>query len=148
MRMTEGGPVLVIGQVYTAEQKRQGLVDVWHTGGYEDWLTHEMAKPGRVYRKHPRVWMVENPGELQARLVDDLKGCSRVVTWNSTAGIHARMLGYESTAAEAHGWAHMSLTRLASLRIRPADLQSGFAWEHYRRWLVQRPLDGASLAPS
>lgn len=130
------GPVLVLGQVYTAEQRRLGLVDTWHTGGYEAWLKREMAQPGRVYRKHPRIWAVENEGQKQRSLEDDLDGCSRVVSWNSSAGVHARMLGYPATAAEAHGWAHMSLERLAYLRQYPTEIRSGEAWAHYRRWLV------------
>ena len=135
-RSTLDGPVLVLGQVYTAEQQRLGLVDTWHTGGYEEWQKAEMAKPGRRYRKHPRIWARENEGELQPSLADDLEGCSEVVSWNSTAAIHARMLGYPATAYEAHGWAHLSLSRLAALRTSPEALRSGQAWHDYRRWLL------------
>lgn len=131
------GPTLVLGQVYTAEQRRLGLVDTWHTGGYEQWVRGELAKPNRKFRKHPRVWMVENSGQVQPSLADDLRGCFSVASWNSTAGVHAQLLGYPATAAEPHGWAHMELERLAAQRVSPAELRSGRYWGTYREWLAK-----------
>lgn len=132
------GPVLVLGQVYTAEQARHGLVDVWHTGGYDQWVRSELALPHRKFRKHPRIWMVENSGEVQPTLAEDLAECSRVVSWNSTAAIHARLMGYSASAVEPHGWAHMSLTHLAGLVMGKDDIRSGEAWGKYREWLMER----------
>lgn len=129
------GPVLVLGQVYTAEQKKHGFIDVWHTGGYEDWVKEELAKPNRKFRKHPRIWAVENSGEVQPSLTDDLKGCSRVVSWNSTAAVHAILEGYEASSVEQHGWARMDVNHLAALRAYPAALRSGEYWHSYREWL-------------
>ncbi len=132
------GPVLVLGQVYTAEQQRLGLVDVWHTGGYEEWFRSEMAQPNRKFRPHPRVWMRENDGESQPSLMDEMRGCSRAVTWNSTAGVHAIMAGLPCTAAEVHGWAHMDLRFLAALGITPAEMRNGGWWAHtWRPWLEE-----------
>lgn len=130
-----GGPVLVLGQVYTAEQARHGLVDVWHTGGYDDWVKTELLLLNRKFRKHPRIWAIENDGERQPSLEDDLLGCSRVVSWNSTAAIHAQQLGYHAVAVEPHGWAHMSLSHLAGLVMSKADINSGEAWRRYREFL-------------
>lgn len=130
------GPVLVIGQVYTREQQRLGLVDVWHTGGYDNWVAVHSAMPNAKFRKHPRVWALENDGEIQPTLEADLEGCSCALTWNSTAGVHAKLLGYPATAAEAHGWANMHPERLEFLRASPEALRSGKHWHTYRRWLV------------
>lgn len=129
------GPILVIGQVYTAEQKRLGLVDVWHTGGYEVWCRTELAKPGRKFRKHPRIWLVENPGEVQPSLAEDLAGCSMASCWNSTVGIHARLLGWPSQSSEQHAWGHLSMALLRRLVVLPSQLASGEAWASYREWL-------------
>jgi len=134
-RSTPGGAVLVLGQVYTAIQGQGGLVDVWHTGGYERWLEGELALPKRIYRKHPRVWAAENDGAEQPSLESDLWACERAVSWNSTAAIHSRLLGYPASAHEAHGWAHMSLEHLAGLVLLPDDIKSGRAWARYREWL-------------
>lgn len=132
-----GGPILVLGQVYTAEQARHGLVDVWHTGGYDDWVKTELLRLNRKFRKHPRIWAVENDGQRQPSLEEDLAGCSRAVSWNSTAAIHAKMLGYHAVAVEPHGWAHMSMSHLAGLVMTKADIASGDAWAKYRDWLRQ-----------
>lgn len=138
-RATEGGEVLVIGQVYQALQQQAGLVDVWHTGGYGNWVSEEMAKHERVrLRKHPRVWAVQNLGEVQKSLAEDLEGVSLVKTWNSTVGVHARILGFPATAAEAHGWAHMPLHRLSALTESPEEIRSGLSWDRYRAWLRGR----------
>lgn len=142
---TPGGPVLVLGQVYTAEQQRQGLVDVWHTHGYEAWARKECASENRKFRKHPRVWAMENDGEKQPTLIEDLLGCSAAASWNSTAATHAQILGWRATAAEPHGWASMELSRLRALQALPSQLREGAAWLHYREWLLSEGLQ-ASLA--
>lgn len=138
LRARENGPVLVLGQVYTALQSAHGLVDVWHTGGYEQWLRSELDKPDRIYRKHPRVWEVENPGEIQPSLAADLERCSMARSWNSTAAVHALLMGYPATAAEAHGWAHLPLDRLAGQAWTPLQIRLGEAWAMYREWLLSR----------
>lgn len=137
-RAVATGPALVLGQVYTAIQKASGFVDVWHTGGYEIWAERECSQANRKFRKHPRVWAFENEGEIQPSLEEDLTGCSQVLSWNSTAAIHALMLGYPASAFEPHGWALMPLDRLAGQQMTPADLKSGTAWERYRAWLLEQ----------
>ncbi len=137
-RASETGPTLVIGQVYTAMQQKQGLVDVWHTGGYGAWVANEMLRPNTKFRKHPRVWAVENPGERQPTLAEDLEGVYCVSTWNSTAGVHAKMAGYPATAAESHGWAHLMLYQLSARTESPDEIRSGIAWDRYRPWLLDR----------
>lgn len=127
------GPVLVLGHVSSTEQLRGGLVDVWYTPGGDAWLRDELRQPGRKFRPHPRMWKEDNP---QATLAADLKGCSAAVAWNSTAAIHARMLGFPSYCIEAHGWAHFDLDELGALRVTQAELRSGEYWaKTYRPWL-------------
>lgn len=127
------GPVLVLGHVSSTEQQRGGLVDVWYTPGGDAWLAKELAKPGRKFRPHPRMW--DKP-HAQPSLAADLKGCSSAVAWNSTAAVHARLLGYPAETIEAHGWAQFDLDFLASLRVSPADVRSGVYWRSiYRPWL-------------
>lgn len=133
-RAVEDGPILILGHVSSTEQKRQGLVDVWHTPGGDKWLEEERAKPGRKFRPHPRMW---REGERQATLAEDLKGCSRALAWNSTSVIHARLLGYPADTIEPHGWGRFTLERLAALRVLPAEVRSGEYWATtYRPWLL------------
>jgi hypothetical protein len=129
------GPVLVLGHVSSTEQLRGELVDVWYTPGGDRWLEEERKKPNRRFRPHPRMWTLDVP---QPSLADDLKGCSRAVAWNSTASVHARLLGYPAETIEAHGWAQFDLDYLAWLRVSPADVRSGVYWRTvYRPWLEQ-----------
>lgn len=128
------GPVLVIGQVYTAEQAKLGLVDVWHTGGYENWVRQFDGKPGFRFRPHPRVW--DRP-EAQPTLSKDLAGVSTVLTWNSTCGVHARLMGYPAKAEEAHGWARMDLDDLAGQERTAQELRSGEAWQSVREYVLR-----------
>lgn len=131
---TPDGPVLVLGHVSSTEQLRGGLIDVWYTPGGDAWLREELAKPGRRFRPHPRMWAGTVP---QATLEDDLRGCSLALGWNSTAVIHARMLGYRAASIEAHGWGHFELEQLAGLRVNRHELKSGEYWaEVYRPWLL------------
>lgn len=130
------GPALVIGQVYSAMQAAAGWVDVWHTGGYDEWIRQFEGRPEYRIRPHPRTWASEEP---QPALTDDLKGCSRVLTWNSTCGVHARLLGFEAEAEEPHGWARMDLEQLQALRASPKALRSGEYWTEYREWLQSNP---------
>jgi hypothetical protein len=131
----KGGPLLVLGHVSSTEQQRQGLVDVWYTPGGDAWLADELTKPKRKFRQHPRMWNEPRP---QPSLEDDLKGCSGAVAWNSTATVHAKLLGYPAQAIEAHGWVHFDLELLAALRVSPADVRSGSYWRDvYRPWLEQ-----------
>jgi hypothetical protein len=138
LRATPSGPVLVLGQVYTAIQKANGYVDVWHTGGYEDWLKAEIRKPNHLYRPHPRVWALETPSDAQPALEDQLRGCSAVKSWNSTAAVHALMWGYPATAAEAHGWAHLPLDLLSGQYWTALQVRLGEAWGLYREWLASQ----------
>jgi hypothetical protein len=101
-RSDEGGPVLVLGQVRSTEQIRQGFVDVWHTPGCDAWLKSELEKPNRKLREHPREWVRLYDGQRQPMLAEDLEGCSRVVGWNSTALVHARRLGYPVEGVDPH----------------------------------------------
>lgn len=129
----EGGPVLVLGHVSSTEQLRGELVDVWYTPGGDRWLEAERKKPGRKYRPHPRMWTEPRP---QPSLADDLKGCSSAVAWNSTAVVHARLLGYPAESIEAHGWGQFDLDFLGWLRVSPSDVKSGAYWRNiYRPWL-------------
>ena len=143
-RATRHGPLLVLGQVYTAIQAAGGLVDTWHTHGYEALVRAELANPRRVFRKHPRVWAVENPGAAQPPLESDLQGCSGALSWNSTAGVHSLMLGYPAWAAESHGWAAMPLGLLAAQELPPSAIRSGAVWAEYRAWLALRLQSEAS----
>ncbi len=134
-KAVEGGPTLVLGHVSSTEQKRKGYVDVWHTPGGDVWLAEELRKPGRKYRPHPRMW--DSANGQQPSLADDLKGCSRAIAWNSTAVIHARLLGYPADSIEPHGWGRFELERLAALRVLPEALRSGEYWANvYRPWLL------------
>lgn len=127
------GPVLVLGHVSSTEQLRGGLVDVWYTPGGDAWLANELRQPERKFRPHPRMWKAAEP---QATLAADLRGCSAAVAWNSTAAIHARMLGFPSYCVEAHGWGHFDLDELGGLRVTQAELRSGEYWSKvYRPWL-------------
>ena len=129
----DGGPVLVLGHVSSTEQQRGELVDVWYTPGGDKWLAAELCKPNRKFRPHPRMW---TEARQQPTLADDLKGCSSAVAWNSTAAVHARLLGYPAETYEAHGWAQFDLGFLAWLRVSPADVKSGVYWRTtYRPWL-------------
>lgn len=128
-----GGPVLVLGHVSSTEQQRQGLVDVWYTPGGDAWLREQLAQPGRKFRPHPRMWTANEP---QPTLAADLRGCSMAVAWNSTATIHARMLGFTAYSVEAHGWGHFDLDELGALKVTQAELRSGEYWAKvYRPWL-------------
>lgn len=135
-RSTPGGPVLVLGHVSSTEQLRQGLVDVWHTPGGDAWLKEECAKPNRKFRPHPRMWPKDSTVR-QATLAEDLQGCSMAVGWNSTAVIHARLLGYPADSIEAHGWGRLSITELAGTRVGQHELRSGEYWATvYKPWLA------------
>lgn len=135
-KATAGGPVLVLGHVASTEQLRQGLVDVWHTPGGDAWIAAELGRPNRKYRPHPRMWAEERP---QASLAEDLEGCSAAVAWNSTAAIHARMLGYPAGTIEPHGWGGFDLDYLATLAVSPQELRSGDYWRNvYRPWLESK----------
>jgi hypothetical protein len=136
LRHDERGLGLVIGQVYTRLQEQTGLVDVWHTPGFEAWAAGEMKKINRRFRPHPRMVAFDGGGE-QRSLEEDLARTSGVLTWNSTAAVHARLLGYPQIEipAEAHGWGHMDIQRLAGLRASPAALNDGSYWHSYREWL-------------
>ncbi|HET7135186.1 MAG TPA: hypothetical protein VFJ25_04645 [Casimicrobiaceae bacterium] len=136
-RSTPTGPVLVLGQVRSTEQLRGGLVDVWYTAGCDEWTRRELGKPHRRFREHPREYARLFAGERQPTLAEDLHGCSGAISWNSTAAVHAQLLGFPATAAEAHGWAHLSLERLEALRVSPAELRSGRYWDSYREWLTK-----------
>lgn len=130
------GPVLVLGHVSSTEQLRKGLIDVWYTPGGDAWLKQECALPNRKFRPHPRMWPQDSTVR-QPSLEEELRGCSRAVAWNSTAVIHARMLGYEADSVEAHGWGWFTLEELAGLRVSPQELRSGQYWsEVYRPWLL------------
>jgi hypothetical protein len=130
-----GGPVLVLGHVSSTEQLRQGLIDVWYTPGGDAWIEEELAKPNRRYRPHPRMY--EGIRGAQPTLEEDLRGCSMAVGWNSTAVLHARMLGYPADSIEAHGWGWFTLEELAGHRVSPHALRSGEYWATvYRPWLV------------
>jgi hypothetical protein len=137
-RSVTGGPVLILGQVRSTEQLRGGLVDVWYTAGCDQWIRSELAHGNRCFREHPREWARLYPGEAQKTLAEDLVGCSSARSWNSTAAVHAQLLGYPATAAEAHGWAHIPLGELAALRVPPAALKSGVYWHTYRAWLAEK----------
>lgn len=127
------GPTLVLGHVSSTEQLRQGLVDVWYTPGGDAWLADELRQPGRKFRPHPRMWTVNAP---QPSLAEDLRGCSGAMSWNSTAAIHVRMLGFRSVSVEAHGWGHFDIDELGALRVTQEDLRTGQYWaEVYRPWL-------------
>lgn len=132
-RIKKRGPKLVLGHVSSTEQLRGGLVDVWYTPGGDAWLAKEVAKPNRKFRPHPRMWNEPRP---QPSLLEDLKECSGAVAWNSTAVIHARLLGYPAETVEEHGWGSFDLDRLGALAVSPADVRSGVYWrELYRPWL-------------
>jgi len=134
-RIKKRGPVLVLGHVSSTEQIRGGLVDVWYTPGGDAWLDKERRKPNRKYRPHPRMWTEPRP---QPSLEEDLEGCSAAVAWNSTAVVHARMLGYPASSVEAHGWGFMDLELLAALEVMPADIRSGVYWRTvYKPWLLE-----------
>jgi hypothetical protein len=125
----------VLGHVSSTEQQRQGLIDVWHTKGGDAWLVGELEKPGRKFRPHPRMWP-PTTAERQPTLAEDLKGCSGAVGWNSTAVVHARLLGYPANTVEPHGWGALDLGFLNWLQAMPADLRSGEYWRTvYRPWL-------------
>lgn len=131
-----GGPVLVLGHVSSTEQIRGGLVDVWYTPGGDAWLRDELLKDNRKFRPHPRMWNEPRP---QPSLAEDLQGCSCAIGWNSTAVLHARMLGYPTASVEAHGWGFFELEELAAQLITPRELRDGSFWaEVYRPWLVSR----------
>lgn len=135
-RSNPDGPVLVLGHVSSTEQLRQGLVDVWYTPGGDAWLKRELELPNRRLRVHPRMWPTDI-AERQPSLEEDLRGCSRAVAWNSTAVLHARMLGYPADSIEAHGWGWFTLEELAALRVSPQELRSGSYWTTvYRPWLL------------
>lgn len=128
-----GRYVLVLGHVSSTEQQRGGLVDIWYTPGGDKWIADELKLPGRKFRPHPRMWTEPRP---QPTLLEDLKGCSRAVAWNSTAAIHARQLGFPATTVEAHGWGQFELEELAALRVTPTDVRNGVYWRAvYRPWL-------------
>jgi hypothetical protein len=132
-----GGPVLVLGHVSSTEQLRQGLVDVWYTPGGDAWCNAELMKPNRKYRPHPRMWPELYPGVKQATLEEDLCGCSRAIAWNSTAVLHARMMGYPAESVEPHGWGFFTLEELNGLRVSPQQIRSAQYWnEVYRPWLL------------
>lgn len=135
-RSNPTGPVLVLGQVRSTEQIRNGFVDVWHTPGFDQWTRSELAKPGRKFREHPREWARLRGGMQQPTLAEDLRGCSRVVGWNSTALVHCRRLGYPVEGFEAHAWNKLSDARLQALRLSPSALRCGSAWDSYRSWLI------------
>lgn len=127
------GPTLVLGHVSSTEQLRKGLVDVWYTPGGDAWLADELKQPGRKFRPHPRMWDAKFP---QPSLAEDLRGCCGAVAWNSTAAIHARMLGYPAQCVEEHGWAHFDIDQLAELEVSQQELRSGEYWaKTYRPWL-------------
>lgn len=132
-RSTPDGPVLVLGHVSSTEQQRQGLIDVWYTPGGDTWLNDELRQTNRKFRPHPRMW---NAPVAQPSLEQDLKGCSAALAWNSTAVIHARMLGYPAMTVENHGWGRFTLEELAAQRVSQASLRGGAYWaEVYRPWL-------------
>lgn len=132
-RGRKNGPVLVLGHVSSTEQLRGELVDVWYTPGGDAWLGEELKRPNRKFRPHPRMWTEPRP---QPSLQDDLAGCSRAIAWNSTAAVHAKLLGYEASTVEAHGWGSFDLDYLASLRVSQDDVRTGVYWRTvYRPWL-------------
>lgn len=132
------GHILLIGQRSSAEQKRRDLADAWDTPEYERWMAPLLKNPRVRFRAHPAVFRLENPGVRQATLAEDLDGCSEVITWNSTAGIHAMQRGYQNvSAASPHGWAHMSLAHLAGQEWTLAETRNGLAWDHVRTHLRQ-----------
>lgn len=131
-KAVKSGPILVAGQVYSAMQRAHGWVDAWHTGGYDEWVKQYENQPGYKFRPHPRTWASEKPQET---LSGDLKGCSGVLTWNSTVGVHARLMGYPTSAAEPHGWAHMDIDELAAQERTPQELRDGSAWRAVRQLL-------------
>jgi hypothetical protein len=134
-RARKRGPVLVLGHVSSTEQQRGELVDVWYTPGGDAWLLEELKKPGRKFRPHPRMWTEPRP---QPTLEEDLRGCSSAVAWNSTATVHARLLGYPAVSVEEHGWGHLDLDFLAWLMVPAADVRSGVYWRSiYRPWLEE-----------
>ena len=141
-RSVSGGPLLVLGHVSSTEQQRQGLIDVWHTKGGDAWLVGELEKPGRKFRPHPRMWnaaAANSATDRQPTLAEDLKGCSGAVAWNSTAVVHARLLGYPANTVEPHGWGALDLGFLDWLQVMPSDLRSGLYWRNvYRPWLEKR----------
>lgn len=127
------GPLLVLGHVSSTEQLRGELVDVWYTPGGDAWIREELKQPNRKYRPHPRSWNEPRP---QPSLLEDLAGCRGAVCWNSTAGVHAQLLGYPAEGIEAHAWARFDLAHLASLRVSPAEVRTGVYWRDvYRPWL-------------
>lgn len=137
------GPLLVLGHVSSTEQLRGELVDVWYTPGGDAWLREELKKPGRKFRPHPRMWNEPTP---QPSLQSDLVGCRGAVCWNSTAGVHAQLLGYPAEGIEDHAWTRFDLDHLLSLRVSPADVRSGFYWRTvYRPWLQTLPKEALSV---
>jgi hypothetical protein len=133
------GPVLVLGQVGTEQKSRRGEIDVWVTDGYEQWVEKELQKPNRKFREHPRSWMhrIGRDGVHQPTLEEDLKGCSGVIGWNSTAMVHAQLLGYPVIeAVEEHAYVRrFSLKDLAELECTLPDLRSGIAWKAIERYI-------------
>jgi hypothetical protein len=126
------GPVLIIGQVPRA-QKRCGEVDQWDSPGYERWVAAELAKPNRKFREHPRVYNLQGHKVRQATLAEDLDGCAGAIGWNSTALIHAAMLGYPVETVEAHGMLlRFSPRGIFGLEWTLTECAEGTAWNVIR----------------
>lgn len=132
-KLEPDGPVLVLGHVSSTEQRRRGYIDVWHTPGGDEWIRDELEQPGRKFRPHPRM---DPTHAATYTLEQDLEGCSRAVGWNTTAVVHARLLGYPAETIEPHGWGLLELEELAAQRVSPQALRSGEYWRHvYAPWL-------------
>lgn len=134
-RSNPNGPVLVLGQVGTEQKSTTKEIDTWVTDGYEQWAPPLIAQPNTRFRPHPREWVHTHPGQRQPTLEEDLDGCSSAVSWNSTAAVHAQLLGYPATSAEAHGWAHMSLRELAGQERTIPELRSGDTWNDVKEYI-------------
>ena len=133
------GPKLILGQVRSDDKTSRGLIDSWDSPGADRWADEARKQPNTKFREHPAEFRRNHPGEHRVSLEEDLRGCSGVLSWNSTAVIHARMLGYPGESAHPQGWGNMDITALAQQEVTPEELRSGEAWQRVRTWLTNNP---------
>jgi hypothetical protein len=112
-----------------------------------------------VYRPHPFAykmqgdrWHPKGARFSVALLDDDLAGAAQVVTYNSTAGVETVLAGVPTVATDEGAMAWPMCTHLVDAKplrpdrtawmhgiawtgFLPAELESGFMWEHLQRTL-------------
>jgi hypothetical protein len=107
-------------------------------------LRKHTKRPIRV-RPHPGNWQAKAP---QTPLAEDLAGAWMVVTWASSAGVHALVAGIPVIATAPH-WIckGAALTRLEDIeQAAPPDLRLGaFEGMAWAQWTVDEIASGAAF---